>query len=168
MAHLIVPMEFDGDLYCCDPATRRTTALLSGAASEIAASEWEVFHASAWGDPSTNPNAYSTATSTGAVKFGVCCASEVVLELTGQMETLSSGFDWIEIKLNGTRVYFQASVSSGTDPWDTESAGPVTVTLELTDRPCGHVIEIIGSTGINGGLTANNDVWWRAKIISIC
>jgi len=42
--------------------------------------------------------------------------------------------------------------------------GPFTVDLSLDERPCGHLIEIEGSTG---DLTANNNVWWRARLVSI-
>jgi hypothetical protein len=38
------------------------------------------------------------------------------------------------------------------------------VTINLDERPCGHIIEIEGSTKDE---IANNDVWWRAKVVSI-
>ena len=44
------------------------------------------------------------------------------------------------------------------------AVGPFDVTLNLVDRACGNIIEIDGSTGDE---VANNDVWWRARLITI-
>jgi hypothetical protein len=164
MAHLIAPIMVEGVEYCCDPVTKHTPAALLDSALEVAPDEWEVFRATAYGDPTSNPQALSTAAVTGTVVFGVCCAANVQLEVWGMIETLNNGFDWLQVRLNGEEVFFYESVSTTTDPWDTTAVGPFTVNLALEDRPCGHTIEIEGSTG---DTTANNNVWWRAKVVAI-
>lgn len=100
----------------------------------------------------------------GTVVFGVCCASQVVLEVWGEIETLNDGYDWLEVRLNGVREFYHESTSTTEDPWDSIAVGPFTVTLNLADRACGHIIEIDGSTGDE---IANDNVWWRAKLVSI-
>ena len=165
MAHLITPISVEGVEVCCDPATRHTPVVLIESASEIAADEWEVFRANAYGDENSNSDATSTEQAvSGTVVFGVCCASQVVLEVWGVIETLNDGYDWLEVRLNGTREFYHESVSTTEDPWDAIAVGPFTVTLNLQDRACGNIIEIDGSTGDD---IANNNVWWRARLVSI-
>jgi len=164
MAHLIAPILVEGVELCCDPATRRTVEVLIEAANEIAQNEWEIFRATAYGDPESNPQAESAETIAGTVVFGVCCASQVVIEVWGEIETLNTGYDWLEVRLNGAQEFYHESTETSEDPWDKVAVGPFTVTLNLTDRPCGNIIEIDGSTG---DAIANNEVWWRAKLVSI-
>ena len=164
MAHLIVPVPIDNVLRCCDPETRRTKALLEGSAVSTGPNEWRVYEASAPGSPETNERAESEDVIEGAVKFGICCASVLELELEGRIETLNTGFDWIEVWINGERVFDFESTETTEDPWDTISAGPFTLSFSLDDRPCGHVIEIRGSTGDE---VANNGVWWDARVLDI-
>lgn len=164
MAHLIAPIIVEGVEMCCDPATKRTTEILIEAASEIAQDEWEIYRATASGDSESNPSAESDEPVSGTVVFGVCCANQVVLEVWGQIETLNDGYDWLEVRLNGNQAFYHESTDTSEDAWETIAVGPFTVTLNLDERPCGHIIEIDGSTG--DGI-ANNDVWWRAKIVSI-
>jgi len=164
MPHLITPILVEGVPLCCDPVARRTTEVLIDSAVEIAPDEWEIFRATAWGDETSNPQAESTEVVEGAVVFGVCCASSVQLEVWGEIETLDAGWDWLEVRLNGTRAFHHESADTSEDPWDTVAVGPFTVDLTLDERPCGHLIEIEGSTG---DLTANNNVWWRARLVSI-
>lgn len=150
MAHLIAPIDIDGTPLCCQPATKRTDAILSGSATELASNEWEIYRA------------YSgEGTKSGSVKFGVCCATEVTIVLTGQIETFNGGYDWIRVFHNGVEVFYFASTDTSEDEDETVPAGPFTVSLPLTDRPCGHIIEITGSTEDH---IANNDVWWRAEV----
>ena len=164
MAHLITPITVEGVEVCCDPATRHTPVVLIESATEIATDQWEVFRATAYGDEITNSDAKSAGVVAGTVVFGVCCASQVVLEVWGEIETLNDGYDWLEVRLNGVRAFYHESTSTSTDPWDSIAVGPFTVTLNLADRPCGHIIEIDGSTGDE---IANDNVWWRAKLLSI-
>jgi len=164
MAHLIAPILVEGVELCCDPATKRTTEVLLDAATEISPDEWEIFRATAPGDPTSNPDAESASVVEGAVVFGVCCASTVELELWGNIETFNFGFDWIEVRLNGVQQFLHESPGTSSDPWDTIAVGPFSVTLTLPDRPCGNIIEIEGSTRDE---VANNDVWWRARLVSI-
>ena len=165
MAHLIAPIMVGGVEMCCDPATRRTAAVLIESASEIAPSEWEIFRSAAYGDSESNPSAESEEPVGGTVVFGICCGTQVVLEVWGEIEILNTGFDWLEVRLNGVRQFYHESTEvSGADPWGKVAVGPFNVTINLDERPCGHIIEIEGSTGDE---IANNDVWWRAKVVSI-
>ena len=150
MAHLIVPIDIDGTLRCCQPGTRRTEAILSGAATQLGANHWEIYHA-----------IQDATAREGAVKFGICCAAQVQITLNGMIETLNGGFDWIRVLHNNVEVFYHESTDTSEDPDETVAAGPFTVTLALDDRPCGHVIEITGSTGDG---VANNHVWWRATV----
>ncbi|MBP7948926.1 MAG: hypothetical protein KA004_04660 [Verrucomicrobiales bacterium] len=150
MAHLITPIRIDGFPYCCDPVTRRTEALLGGMAAVVGENEWEIYRVQ------QGEGAVS-----GSLRFGVCCATTVDIELTGEIETLNTGYDNIEVLLNGEREFFHESLDTSDDPDETIHLGPILVTLTLTDRPCGHLIEIRGGT-VDG--IANNDVWWRATV----
>ena len=150
MAHLITPILIDGQLRCCQPATKRTEAVLTGSASELAPNEWEIYRA--YQDGSTR---------SGSVKFGICCATQIEITLNGEIETLNTGFDWIEVHHNGQQVFRHQSTDTSEDPDETIPAGPFNIVLALDDRPCGHLIEITGSTGDG---VANNDVWWQASV----
>jgi hypothetical protein len=149
MAHLIVPIEIDGVPRCCQPVTKRTEAILTGMASELAANQWEIYRA--YQDETVRE---------GSVKFGICCAQQIEITLNGEIETLNEGYDWIRVLHNGQEVFFHKSTDTSEDPDETVAAGPFTVTLALDQRPCGHIIEITGSTG--DGI-ANNNVWWQAS-----
>jgi len=151
MAHLITPIILDGEAYCCQPATRRTVAILKNAATELAPNQWEIYRAYQDNTPKQ-----------GSVKFGICCATNIEITLNGQIETLNSGYDWIRVYHNGAEVFFRESADTSDDPDDTVTVGPFVVSLPLEDRPCGHIIEITGSTG--DGI-ANNDVFWRASVV---
>ncbi len=86
MAHLITPITVEGVEVCCNPATRHTPVVLIEAASEIAPDQWEIFRATAYGDEITNSDAKSTEEAvSGTVVFGVCCASQVILEVCGEI-----------------------------------------------------------------------------------
>jgi hypothetical protein len=150
MAHLIMPIILDGEAYCCQPATRRTAAILSDAATELSPNQWEIYRA-----------AQDNTIKTGAVKFGVCCAKQIVITLEGEIETLNDSYDWIRVLHNGIEVFFHESTQTSEDPDDAVAVGPFAVTLELEDRPCGHIFEITGSTGDGN---ANNDVFWKATV----
>ena len=150
MAHLITPITIDGEARCCQPATRRTIAILTDAAKELAQNQWEIYRA-----------AQDDTIKMGVVKFGVCCAKQIVITLEGKIETLNDGYDWIRVFHNGGEVFFHESTQTSEDPDDAVAVGPFAVTLELEDRPCGHIIEITGSTGDG---KANNDVFWKASV----
>jgi len=183
MAHLITPIVVAGETKCCVPAFQRTDAVLEDDATAVDETSpsgyytWELFLAQCpdGGDLVANPFQQTDRVYEGTVTFGVCCASEVVLELWGNIETYvidADPYDWIEVKLNGTRVldadgYQQAIADGAADPSLTEarpSGGVYTVTIPIVDAPCGNVIEIKASTG---DVIANNGVWWRAKVASI-
>lgn len=164
MAHLISPIEIGGEHYCCSPSTKRTEAVLTGAANEIGDSEWELFRATASGNAESNEQAESEGIVGGTVTFGICCATGIELLLTGNIETLNTGYDTIRVLLNGQEVFYYESTETSEDPWETTGAGPFTVSLSLSDRPCGNIVEIQGTTVDE---VANNDVWWRAKVVSI-
>ena len=151
MAHLITPIILDGNPYCCQPATRRTVAILKDAATELGPNQWEIYRAYQDNTPKQ-----------GSVKFGICCATNIEIALNGQIETLNAGYDWIRVYHNGAEVFFRESTDTSEDPDDTVAVGPFVVSLPLEDRPCGHIIEITGSTG--DGI-ANNDVFWNASVV---
>jgi hypothetical protein len=150
MAHLITPIKIDDQQFCCQPAIRRTEAILVGAASQLAENKWEIYLA--YQDGTTKD---------GSVKFGICCATRIAITLNGMIETLNAGYDWIEVLHNGQRVFYHQSADTSEDPDETVTAGPFEVVIALEDRPCGHIIEITGSTG--DGI-ANNNVWWQAAV----
>ncbi len=150
---------------CCDPVTRRTTEILIEAANAIGPNEWEIYRAAAYGDSESNPSAESEEPISGTVVFGVCCGTQVVLEVWGEIEILNTGYDWLEVRLNGAREFYHESTEvTDADPWGKVAVGPFNVAINLPDRACGNIIEIDGSTGDE---IANNDVWWKAKVISI-
>lgn len=151
MAHLITPIMIDGIPYCCQPATRRTEAILTDAATELGPNQWEIYRAY-----QDNTEKY------GSVKFGICCANNIEITLNGKIETLNAGFDWIRVHHNGFQVFYRESSDTSDDSEDTVTVGPFVVSLPLEERPCGHIIEITGSTG--DGI-ANNDVFWRASVV---
>ena len=151
MAHLITPIILDGNPYCCQPATRRTVAILTDAATELGPNQWEIYRAYQDNTPKQ-----------GSVKFGICCATNIEITLNGQIETLNAGYDWISVLHNGAEVFFRESTDTSEDPDDTVAMGPFVVSLPLEERPCGHIIEITGSTG--DGI-ANNDVFWNASVV---
>ena len=150
MPHLIVPILVDGVPLCCQPGTKRTEAVLSGSATLLGLNSWEIYRAI--------QNATAQA---GSVKFGICCATQVVITLHGMIETLNSGYDWIRVLHNDVEVFYHESTDTSEDPDETVAAGPFTITLALEDRPCGHLIEITGATGDGA---ANNNVWWQATV----
>ena len=164
MAHLIAPITVEGIEMCCDPVTRRTTEILIEAANAIGPNEWEIYRANAYGDSESNPSAESEEPISGTVVFGVCCAKQVVLNLWGEIETLNDGFDWVEVRLNGARQFYYESTKTTDDAWDKVAVGPFNVVIDLPDRACGNIIEIDGSTD---DAIANNDVWWKARILLI-
>ena len=148
--HLIVPIYVGTELKCCVPDLMRTEAVLSGAANQIAENEWEIYRAA------------GTVQVEGSVKFGICCAKQVGIYLTGRIETLDSGYDNIQVIHNGEQVFFFQSTEDGQEDEDaTVSVGPFHVSINLDDRPCGHMIEISGGTVDD---RANNDVWWKASV----
>jgi hypothetical protein len=151
MAHLITPIILDGNPYCCQPATRRTVAILKDAATELGPNQWEIYRAYQDNTPKQ-----------GSVKFGICCATNIEITLNGQIETLNAGYDWIRVYHNGAEVFFRESTDTSDDTDDTVAMGPFVVSLPLEDRPCGHIIEITGSTG--DGI-ANNNVFWNASVV---
>ena len=151
MAHLITPITIDGNPYCCQPVIRRTVAILTDAATELGPNQWEIYRAYQDNIPKQ-----------GSVKFGICCATNIEITLNGQIETLNAGFDWIRVYHNGVVVFFHESIDTSDDPDDTIAVGPFVVSLALEDRPCGHIIEIAGSTG--DGI-ANNNVFWQASVV---
>jgi hypothetical protein len=149
MAHLIVPIYVGGELKCCDPDLKRTEARLTGVANATGTNQWEVYE-------SNGPDV------TGSVTFGICCANQVVITLEGRVETLDSGYDTIQVLHNDNEVFFFQSTTDEQDDEDkTVAAGPFTVTINLEDRACGHIIEISGGTGDG---RANNAVYWNATV----
>lgn len=170
MDFIITPITVDGQPKCCDPITRRTDAILKDRAQEIGPDHWELFRTVAIGNPQINKQASdnSDPPTKGSVIFGICCATSIQLELTGQVEVRNAGYDLVRVFLNdSTTPEFEAgsTQSLGSDfAWDNEPSGPHDVTISLPQRPCGNIIRIEGTT--KDGI-ANNDIWWRAKIISI-
>jgi len=89
------------------------------------------------------------------VRFGVCCAYDITLDLSGWLRATVSGLDSIEILQNGVQVYYKESdATEGHDWWrDNMGVDPVTnphatypftdsVTIIMDQQACGDVIEI--------------------------
>lgn len=170
MSHLIQPIAIDGSKYCCQAATKRTEAILDSlvlvngeipdpfipVSLELDPNNFQIYRAQQGEDVF------------GSVKFGICCASSIVITLEGEIETLNDGWDRIRVLHNGAEVFYfestqrESSESNPPDPDETISVGPFVVSIPLVDRACGHIIEITGETGDH---FANNDVGWRASIV---
>ena len=141
----------DGRAYIDGAIKAGAVAILTDEASELAANQWEIYRAYQDSIPKQ-----------GSVKFGICCATNIEITLEGKIETLNTGYDWIRVYHNGVEVFSHESTDTSDDPDDAVAVGPFVVSLPLEDRPCGHIIEITGSTG--DGI-ANNDVFWQASVI---
>ena len=169
MAHLIQPILIDEGRHCCDLTLKRTAAILAfDAAETLVPNKWRVYHAQAIGTPETNPGASSGGIVSGSVKFGICCASEIMLTLTGNVEVDGDDdipLDWIEILHNNVRVpgaYYRVPYSdSDENPYGTQIIELGPFDIDLTDRPCGHIFEIRGDTGDS---LKNNNVYWDLLI----
>lgn len=162
MAFLVTPITIDGEPLCPDAVTRLTSAVLSGSASQLSDTTWQVWRAQCSGDSTSNPTAATEDIVTGSVLFGCSAASSLTLTLNGVLEGLNSEYDNIEVLHNGTRVFFAESEStSTTNAWDTISSGPHTVVIPLPERPCGHIIEIRGSSVDE---VANNGTGWIVSV----
>lgn len=96
----------------------------------------------------------------GSVRFGVCCAYDLTIDLSGHMRAVFDGRDWIEVLLNGVRKYYkESSAAEGYVYWrDVFGVDPVTnehatylfedsVTILMDQLTCGDVIEIRGGSG---------------------
>jgi len=180
MPHLLTPITINGTKYCVDTGTKRTDVVLEGDAAADGTDQWELFRATAVPDvpPGTNPEAESPDAVTprtyeGKVTFGVHGATEVELEIWGEIEVKNDGYDWCRVTLNPGTVdesveFYEESEDYGSGDWFATVANPTsgvhTVTITLASRPCGNVIEIEGSTGDE---KANNTTWWKVKIVSI-
>lgn len=161
---LFSTIDVNGSPECCkDSLGGRTDEAITGDAALVSPGKWMLFNPQAPGDAGSNPDAEAPA-ELGTVEFGLCCATEIVLTLEGEIETLNTGYDSITVRLNGGIVYTQSSVSTTADPWDKIAITPFDVTIPLTPQACGNIITI---TGDNVDDTANNDVWWTAEIKSI-
>lgn len=168
MSFLIQPILIDAELRCCDLATKRTAAILGGdAAPKAEANTWRLFEA--YPDPGLDPNPEyrSDRAYDGTVKFGVCCAGQVTIALSGKAEGSwfwGSGVDFVSVKHNGEEVfYWDASDPDQPDPpgGTTQLVNPDDVVIHLDERPCGHIIEIRGATG---DVLYNNGVYWDATV----
>lgn len=170
MSHLILPIDIEGTKYCCQASTKRTEAILNSSvfvdgeipdpfipvSLELDPNNFQIYRAQQGEDVS------------GSVKFGICCASLIVITLDGEIETLNDEFDNIRVLHNGDEVFYfesterESSESNPPDPDETIPVGPFVVSIPLVDRACGHIIEISGET-VDG--FANNDVFWQASIV---
>lgn len=152
MNHLIQPLFVGGARRCCIPALKRTAAVLYNSATETAENKWRV-----WNAP------VDTSPSSGTVIFGICCATKITITLNGVIGTYLTGYDFIKVIHNDAEVFHFAGTHLNSDKYGTISAGPEIVEIGLTQRACGHIIEIWGAAGTKGSESPNT--YWDAEIL---
>ena len=102
---------------------------------------------------------------TGSIKFGVHpCAESIAIQVAGRADIYGSGFDTLDITIDGTQeAFFQSTADqpSSTRPASGVNIYNQTVTKTFsTDIPCGHIVTISGASGT----FANNNVGYDVKI----
>jgi len=115
----------------------------------------------------TGPSFSNNPRISGSIKFGVHpCAEKIDIEVVGQADIYGSGFDTLDITIDGTQVAFFQSITTNpptpfTPPLDQVTQYNQTVTKTFTtDIPCGHIVDISGRSGS----IANNNVGYDVKI----
>ena len=115
----------------------------------------------------------------GSVRFGVCCAYDLTIDLSGNMRAVFDGRDWIEVLLNGVRQFYKESSAADGAAWWLANHGIVvtnphatyphtdSVTIILDQLVCGDVIEIRGASGTVHATDPESwapDIGWTATI----
>jgi len=158
MNYPIVPIRLSDDLYhCIDPVTKRTEFVTFGDAGFIGGEGWYLYECPVLESCSDLGSSSSERAYSGFLEFGVSCGvTSVTINYEGLVERLNTGFDQLNIYLNGDVVHREQSTQSG-GPCDTEFIkGSFTIEIDST-RPCGNIIGIEGSTLDS---VANNGVYW--------
>jgi hypothetical protein len=153
-----------GDLKCCNASTRLTDANLEGDARADA--DGRTFHfleTPTIGEAGISVDGETDRVYSGAAVIGVCCATGIKLEMTGQMETLNDDYDGIFINFSDGYSTFYNSFETydGLDDSTTNGTFTVTENIPISTSPCGFVISICASTRDE---IANNDIYWSVKI----
>ena len=169
---LITPIKIDGTHYCLQ-TSGLTVPIRSGMASTTPKMPSTVS-----GDNSFNIyQALGTTGSgpanqfrdnpalTGGIKFGVHqCAESVAIAVVGRADTYGAGFDTLDINIDGVSIKDFASNASdapGSAPFSNTVSYNETVNHTFsTDKPCGHIVIISGTSGT----FANNNVGYDVKI----
>lgn len=162
MAVFLQPIKVDTSYKCLtESGERRTEADLNGDVRESGTDEWTFLEAV--GDPEDDCS--SDATYSGLLYFGVQCVGTIEFEISWQIETLNDGHDWLRITLNPgatdeEELFYNESVGTSSDPCDV-TTGSDTVTKDLPERACGHVILIESSTD---DTQANNGIFYTVGV----
>ena len=167
---LITPIKIDGTHYCLQDEGL-TVPILGG---NMPSSTTPLMPNTVSGDNVFNvyqavgsAPRYSTSRKSGSIKFGVHpCAEKIDIDVVGRADIYGSGFDTLDITIDGSQVAFFQSITTDpptpfTPPLDQVEEYNETVTHTFTtDIPCGHIVEIFGESGS----VANNDVGYDVKI----
>ena len=172
---LITPIKIDGTHYCL-----QTSGLTVPIRSNDATIGAKVGPVSGSGLPTlTGDNVFNiyqaqgsapnfdTDRTEGQIKFGVHqCAESVAIQVAGRADTYGTGFDTLDINIDGVSIKDFESDNSTPDPpavapFSNTKTFDETVTKTFsTDKPCGHIVIISGASGT----FANNNVGYDVKI----
>lgn len=161
---IVTPSFKKGVKKCCDNGIVIGEPF-NGAKYDVNDNSWTLFQTPTSGSSGIDENAQTDDLYVGAITFGICCATGVRVNLTGQIEMLDYGFDWASVAVNGIQKWEKRSLDKTPDDTleDRFKNEIVSATLELPldPRPCGNIISIIASTQDR---SANNDIYWKASI----
>ncbi len=175
---LITPIKIDGTHYCLQ-TSGLTVPILGGnmpsstgaLVGPVAGSGLptltgrNVFNVYQSNPGPGSDGAFTDSQRTGSIKFGVHpCAESISIQVAGRADIYGSGFDTLDITIDGVQEAFFQSTSD--EPSSTRPASGVniynqTVTKTFsTDVPCGHIVNISGASGT----FANNNVGYDVRI----
>ena len=162
-----------------EPYKNFTDPILSGSPSGQSASTTPKVGPSGGGPTLTGDNvfnvyqaigtgsSFSSPRISGSIKFGVTpCAEKIDIEVVGQADIYGSGYDTLDITIDGTQVAFFQSITTNpptpfTPPLNQVTQYNQTVTHNFSEpKVCGHIVEISGKSGS----VANNNVGYDVKI----
>jgi hypothetical protein len=169
---LITPIKIDGTHYCLQ-ASGLTVPILSGMASTTPLMPSTVSGRNSFNIYQSNPGPgsnqrYEDIERTGGIKFGVHqCAESVAIQVVGRADVYDSSntFDNLTITIDGVQEAYFSSIRDASvpnsAPFDQVKSYNQTVTKTFsTDIPCGHIVNISGTSGT----FANNNVGYDVKI----
>ena len=104
---------------------------------------------------------------TGSIKFGVHqCAESINIRVYGRADTYDTGFDTLDITIDGVSIKnFESDASTPIPPAaapfsNTKTFNETVIHTFATDIPCGHIVDISGASGT----VYNNNVGYDVKI----
>ncbi len=168
---LITPIKIDGTHYCLQndgltvPITSGMASTTPKMPSTVSGDNvFNIYQALGNTDPSYPANQFrDSPAKTGGIKFGVHqCAESIDIQVVGRADIYGPGFDTLTITIDGTQEAFFQSVGGGSGPpFSGVTSYNQTVSKTFsTDIPCGHIVNISGTSGT----FANNDVGYDVKI----